>query len=173
MEAILEENSVDPELLQRLGKIVILWASVESWIAFLLGTLMNADLGASGYLTNNVSSALQIKCIRALLSVHAHKEPATKGVIDLLDRADELRSERNELVHGLWHTMGCAPKTALVNTTNLDRAEIIRDRLITVSDLDQLVDDIETWVKDYATLGARIGFPRNRGVPASLFVDQP
>jgi hypothetical protein len=82
MDAVLEENPVDPELLWRLGKIVTLWASVESWIAMLLGTLMNADLGASSYLTNNTSNALQIKCIRALLSVHAHKEPATKDVVE-------------------------------------------------------------------------------------------
>jgi hypothetical protein len=173
MDAILEDNEVDPELLQRLGKIVTQWAALESWIAMLLGTLMNADLGASSYLTNSVSAALQIKCLRALLSVHAHKEPATKDVVDLLDRADEMRTERNELMHGLWHTNGCAPMTALINTTNLDRAEIIRDRLVTVADLDQFVEDIETWIKDYATLGAQIGFPRNRGVPASIFVEQP
>ncbi len=172
MDAILEDNPIDPELLQRLGKVITLCASVESWVSMLLGTLLNADLGASSYLTNSVSDALQIKCIRALLGVHAHKEPATKDVVDLLDRADEMRSERNELVHGLWHTKGCAPKTALINTTNLDRAEIIRDRLVTVSDLDQLIEDIETWIKDYATLGAKIGFPRNRGVPASIFIEQ-
>jgi hypothetical protein len=172
-DAILVDNPIDPELLQRLGNIVTLWASVESWIAMLLGTLMNADLAASGYLTNNVSDALQIKCIRALLGVHAHKEPATKDVIELLDRADEMRAERNELVHGIWDATKCAPKTALINTTNLDRAEIIRDRLVTVPDLDQLIVDIETWIKDYATLGAKLGFPRNRGVSFSLFIEQP
>src|SRR6266487_1088471 len=104
MDAILEDNPIDPDLLQRLGKVITLCASVESWVSMLLGTLLNADLGASSYLTNSVSDALQIKCIRALLGVHAHKEPATKDVVDLLDRADEMRSERNELVHGLWHT---------------------------------------------------------------------
>ncbi len=172
MDVVMEDNPIDPELLWRLGKIVTLWASVESWVAMLLGTLMNADLGASSYLTNNVSDALQIKCIRALLSVHAHKEPATQDVIDLLNRADEMRAERNELVHGIWNAVGCEPGTALVNTANLDRAEIIRDRLVTIPDLDQLIHDIEAWIRDYAMLGVKIGFPRNRGAVVSIFAEQ-
>jgi hypothetical protein len=172
MGAVLEENPIDPELLCRLGKIVTLWSSVESWIAMLLGTLMNADLGASSHLTNNVSNALQVKCIRALLSVHAHEEPATNDVVDLLDRADEMRIERNELAHGIWNATGCEPKTALINTANLDRAEIIRDRLVTVPDLDHLIQDIERWITDYATLGAQIGFPRKRGATISILVEQ-
>jgi hypothetical protein len=173
MDVVLEENPIDPELLWRLGKIVTLWASVESWIAMLLGTLMNADLGASSYLTNNVSNALQIKCVRALLSVHARKEPATKDVVDLLDRADEIRTERNELLHGIWDATDCEPKTALINSANLDRAEIIRDRLVTVPDLDRLIQDIERWISDYATLGVQIGFPRNRGATISIFGPPP
>jgi hypothetical protein len=171
--AVLEENAIDPVLLTRLGKAVVLWSSLESWIALLLGTLMGADLGASSYITNSTSAALQTKCIRALLSVHAHKEPATQDVSLLLDRADELRSERNELVHGIWNARDCPPGTAIVNTANLDRTEMIKDRLVTVAELDELVEQIEEWIKDYAILGAKLGFPRNKGATKSLFVEQP
>jgi hypothetical protein len=173
MSVVLEDNEVDRELLWRLGKIVTLWSALEGWVAMLLGTLMGADLGASGYITNSVSDALQIKCIRALLSVHAHKEPATQQVSELLDRADEMRAERNELIHGLWNAQDCEPKTAVVNTTNLDRAEIIRNRLVTEADLDDFIGHIEEWIKDYATLGAAIGFPRNKNSTKSLFLEQP
>jgi hypothetical protein len=91
VEAILDTEPVDPELLTRLGKVVILGAQVESWLAMLLGTLLGANLGASGIVTNSLSISAQIKCIRGLLSVHAHKEPAIKDVTALLDRADEIR----------------------------------------------------------------------------------
>jgi hypothetical protein len=172
MEAVLVSEPVDPELLIRLGKVVILGAQVESWLSMLLGTLMGADLGGSSIVTNTLSISAQIKCIRGLLGVHAHKEPATKDVSGLLDRADEIRQERNELIHGLWNAQGCELKTALVNTTNLDRAEIIRDRLVTVPDLDELIAEIEEWIRDYATLGVRIGFPRNKNATQSIFLER-
>jgi hypothetical protein len=43
------------------------------------GTLSGADLGAATYVTNSISDSLQIKYIRALLGVHAHKEPLGGG----------------------------------------------------------------------------------------------
>jgi hypothetical protein len=43
---------------------------------------------------------------------------------------------------------------------------------VTVPDLDQLIQDIERWIRDYAALGAQIGFPRNRGATISIFVEQ-
>jgi hypothetical protein len=79
--------------------------------------------------------------------------------------------DRNELIHGSWDPTNCEPGTAIINTANLDRAEIIRDRLITVSDLDELIAEIEDWIKDYATLGAELGFPRNKNASQSIFLD--
>lgn len=173
MNVYLNENPIDPELLVRLGKVVTLWASVESWVAMLLGTLMGADLGASSIVTNIVSNSTQVKCIRGLLSVKAHKEPeATAKVIALLDRVDDMRAERNELVHGLWTATASSPGVAMVNTANLDRAELIRDRLVTVADLDALVEHIKEWIADYATLGVEFGFPRNKNASQSIFVEQ-
>jgi hypothetical protein len=163
----LDENPIDSELLVRLGKIVTLWASVESWTAMLLGTLMGADLGGSSIVTNIVSNSTQVKCIRGLLGVEA-----TAEVISLLDRVDDMRAERNELVHGLWTATDSSAGVAMVNTTNLDRAELIRDRLVTVADLDALVEHTEEWITDYATLGAKFGFPRNKNATQSIFVEQ-
>jgi hypothetical protein len=75
------------------------------------------------------------------------------------------------LIHGSWDPTNCEPGTALINTANLDRAEIIKDRLITVSDLDELIAEIERWIKDYATLGAELGFPRNKNATQSIFLE--
>jgi hypothetical protein len=163
MHVVQDEHPIDQELLWRLGKIITSWSSLENWLAMLLGTLMGADLAASGMVTNGVSISLQVKCIRGILSVHANKEPGTDRILDLLNRADELRLERNELAHGLWHASDPADKTALVNTVNLDRSEIIRDRLVTVPDLDDLIIQIDDWITDYTELGRELGFPQSRG----------
>jgi hypothetical protein len=42
---------IDPELIKRLGQIVINWAVIEEWLGHLLGTLIDADLGGSSVLT--------------------------------------------------------------------------------------------------------------------------
>jgi hypothetical protein len=129
----------------------------------LLGTLMGADLGGSSIVTNVVSNSTQIKCIRGLLSVSADREPeATAKVAALLDRLDDMRIERNELVHGIWTAEKSSPGVAMIHTSNLDRAEVMRDRLVTVADLDALVEHLEEWIIDYATLGAQFGFPRHK-----------
>lgn len=169
MQVTQDEHPIDQELLWRLGQIITMWSALENWLAMLLGTLMGADLSASSMITNSVSISLQIKCIRGILSVHANKEPGAgiDQILDLLDRADELRLERNELAHGIWHSSDPNSKTALVHTVSLDRSEIIRDRLVTVSDLDELIVHIEDWITDYAKLGRELGFPQSRsGKPA-------
>ena len=67
------------------------------------------------------------------------------------------------LAHGLWHQSDPAAKTALVHTVNLDRPEIMRDRLVTVPDLDDLLVHIDDWIADYVTLGREVGFPASNG----------
>jgi hypothetical protein len=163
MDTSSDEPPIDKELLWRLGKIFIAWSSLESLLSMLLGTIIGADLAASSVVTNSMSTSLQVKCVRGILSVHALREPATPRITQLLDRADELRSERNELAHGLWHQSDPAAKTALVHTVNLDRPEIMRDRLVTVPDLDDLLVHIDDWIADYVTLGREVGFPASRG----------
>ena len=54
---------------------------------------------------------------------------------------------------------------------SLDRPEVIRNRLVTVHDLDQLMIEIDDWIADYAKLGRELGFPRVRGGGKSIFAD--
>jgi hypothetical protein len=172
MEISLEDDPVDPELLLRLGKIVILGSQFESWLSLLLATLIKADLGGSNIVTNTLSVSAKIKCIRGLLSVRANEEAAaTAKVTQLLDRADLIRTDRNELIHGEWNATGCEPKTALINTISLERAEIIRDRLITIPDLEELIAEIEEWIRDYVALGVENGFPRHNNSTKSIFLE--
>jgi hypothetical protein len=162
---------IDPELAEPLGQIVVRWSSVEYLISMLLGTLVFADLAGIQVVTNNIAVSAQTKWIKALLSVK--QPPAEHGdrIEALLSRADDLRSERNEFIHGHWGTTDCEPKTALIHTINLDRNEIIRERLVTKSDLSNLATDIEDWIRDYVSLGRELGFPREPGGSKSIFAD--
>jgi hypothetical protein len=163
---------IDPELTEPLGQIVVRWSSVEYLISMLLGTLVFADLAGIQVITSNIAVSAQTKWIRALMSVNQptlidHRE----RVEALLARADDLRSERNEFIHGHWDATGCEPRTALVQTINLDRNEVIRERLVTKQDLSDLVTDIDDWIRDYVSLGRELGFPRTQGDTKSIFAD--
>jgi hypothetical protein len=167
----LSSGVIDPELMQRLGQIVIRWASAEQWISALLATFAKADLGAMILITNNVSVSTQSRWIRGLMALRRHEAQHNKRVVALLNRADELRGKRNELCHGLWDTTGCEPKTAKVQTVNLERSQPLRDRIVTLDELDQLVVQIDKWIADYVELGRELGFPRRAGETKSMLVD--
>jgi hypothetical protein len=166
----LSPTQIDPALNDRLGQIVMRFSSLEYWVTALLATLLQADHGGMMLITTNISVAQQTKWVRGILALrHEEREPSSE-VLALLDRADELRSERNELAHGIWGE-GPEPQTALIQTVGLDRPEIIRTRLVTVHDLNQLVIEINHWIEDYVALGRKLGFPRRGGESKSIFDD--
>jgi hypothetical protein len=162
---------IDPELRERLGQIAIRWSGAEAWISALLATIAKADPGALILITNNASASAQSRWIKGLMALHPHEAESNARVKKLLQRADELRGKRNELIHGLWDSTDCEPKTAKVQTVNLERSQPIRSRLITVKELDQLVVQIDEWIADYIKLGRELGFPRRLGETRSIFLD--
>ena len=137
----------------------------------LLETFLCADQAGMTIITNNIAISVQSKWMRALTARHPHEADHNERVVELLNRVDDLRSERNEYIHGMWTTAGCEPKTALVETVNLERNEIIKTRLVTPQDLNNLVIDIDDWVVDYVALGRELGFPRHREGTKSIFAD--
>jgi hypothetical protein len=167
----LAPQTVDPELTEAVGRVVIRWSSLEYWISLLLATLLKADHGGMMIVTNNIPVSTQSRWLRALMARHEHEAEHNARVVDLLNRADDLRAERNEVVHGIWDTTSCEPHTALIQTVNLERAEVIRERLITLHDLNQLVIEIDQWIADYIELGRELGFPRRPGETKSIFAD--
>ena len=59
-------------------------------------------------------------------------------IFDVLDEIEELRPERNELIHGLWSSS--PERSTIVQTTRLERADVIHERVVTAPDLDHLCD---------------------------------
>jgi hypothetical protein len=161
---------VDPELIKRLGQIAINWAVIEEWLGHMLGTLIDADLGGASVLTNEMGAAAVIRALKNCIAIYEAKDPELKVVRELVEEADELRAERNIYIHGLWEP-GKEPQTALVQTTGWQRPEIIRSRLVTITDLDQLLAEFDDFMRSYVELGIRFRFPRKRGETDSIFLD--
>jgi hypothetical protein len=149
---IVEFADIDSELTKRLGQIAINWAVIEGWLGHMLGTLIDADLGGASVLTSEMGAASVIKAIKNCIAISEPKQPELKIVRELIEEADELRGERNIYVHGSWEK-GNQPGTALVVTTGWQRTEIIRSRLVTTTDLDQLLADFDDFMLDLLPLG--------------------
>jgi hypothetical protein len=167
----LSPTQIDPELTSRLGQIVIRSASVESWITALLATITQGDPGAMMLMTSNVAAGTQSRWIRGLLAKHPHEAVSNARILSLLNRADALRGKRNELVHGLWDSTGCAPLTVNVQSISLERTQPEVTRLVTIQELDELVVQINEWIADYIEHGRDLGFPRRPGETQSIFSD--
>jgi hypothetical protein len=161
---------IDPALASRLGQIVISWATAESWLSHLLATLVDADPGGLAILTSTAGAATQIQWIHAAIGVFQHQSDLTE-VSDLIKHADDLRKDRNAVAHGIWDPTGCAPGTCLVTTYNWRQSEISKACLITTSDLDELLDGIHEWIRDYVRVGKKFNFPRRKGEALSIFLD--
>jgi hypothetical protein len=166
-----EGFDIDPELTRRLGQIVIRWSALEAWISALVAATVGADPGPMQTITGTSGIKTQMDWIRNIISVHIDKEPELQEIVDLLARADELRADRNAIVHGIWDSTGCELGTAQVQTVRIERREIIRSELVTISDLDQLLIEINEWIAGYTELGRKFGFPRLSGSSKSIFTD--
>ena len=95
------QSSIASELAARLGEIVMRWSAVEGCLAHLLATLVNADPLALSVITDGVTNATQAQSIRTLLYAQLHREAGIGEMLDHLTRAEDLRADRNALVHGL------------------------------------------------------------------------
>ncbi len=138
---------IDPAFFERLGRLIVHWAYVER----LIGDLFTATLTAAGarqpidpgsllVVTQGVSQATLTDWTRTMIEARYTPPDEADELCGVLKEADELRAERNVLAHGLWGTDKSPPGTAMVQTTRLERRDMIRDRLITTADLDDLIE---------------------------------
>jgi hypothetical protein len=88
----LSPTLIAPELAERLGQIVIRFASLEYWITLLLATLLQADHGGTMLVTTNVSLAQQTKWIRGILALRTQEQEQSQRVISLLMRVEEIQN---------------------------------------------------------------------------------
>lgn len=134
-------RQIEPALLERFGLFIVRWSFVESCVADLFVLLTRGDPGSMFVVTSSISTSTITDWIRALIVTH-QKTPLelVNEINDVLSEVDRIRSERNILVHGLWGTDGPA-HSVIVQTVRLGRNEIVRGCVVTVADIDSLIDE--------------------------------
>jgi hypothetical protein len=147
----------DAALMTGLGTVIARWAYVDQLMGEFLSFLAQGNPALMYVITNNVSGSTIADWIRTLLVARYSGEEPPKEITDLLTSIDDIRRERNALVHGLWSPH--APDVAEVQTIRWERREIVKIELVTKADLEHLVHDIDDAIDALAALGKRYGFP--------------
>lgn len=161
-----ETRPIEPELLERLGRVVVTWSVIERWISELFIFITKGTPGLMYVVTESISQSTLTGWNRTLLDIVDIPTEILDELRDILNEVDELRAERNMLVHGLWGTSGPAD-SVVVQTVRLDRKDIVRDVVITASDLDDLIDRILQLHARFFTVAVAVGMrtPSHGGTP--------
>ncbi len=132
-------REIEPEFHERLGRIVTNWAAIEAFQAEFLAHLLQADPGSMYIMTQNVSAKTVTGWIRTMTPIRLSDQESQQRIADLLTEIDEVRADRNAVVHGLWSTKSSAG-TILIQTVRWERAEVVKGEIWTLADLDELID---------------------------------
>lgn len=152
-----EIEDIPDSIYEGIGRIVTQWAIVEQLVGQFLAYLVSGDVVLMFTVTQNVSSSTVSEWVNTLLPVRIKEQTALEQIQDLMRRVDDLRRERNLVVHGLWkpaHEDG----TALVQTMRWNRVEIMKTELVTTADMGHLVTRVEEAVHELLGLGKELGF---------------
>lgn len=110
-------------------------------IDHLLQWLTDARILAMVTITPTVSAAtLSLWARQIVLNANTLDEGDRGIILPILDELDDLRPQRNALIHGSWKA--CGNGAALVTSTRIDRPEAIKHELVTLGDLDHLITRI-------------------------------
>jgi hypothetical protein len=145
-------------LLAGLGLVITRWAYIDFLMGEFLSFLLEANPAMMYVVTGNVSASTISDWIRTILAARYIPDDPPAEIMALLTTIDELRAERNGMVHGLWER-GNVPGTALVQTVRWERTEILKTELTTKGDLKELAILIDAAGDGLVAIGRRYGFP--------------
>jgi len=117
--------------------------------------MLQASQGTLHVLIPSVSNASVTNWIRILAADRFANDAFRDHVLEILKRTDDLRAERNSLVHGIW-TPGPVAGSALVQTVRFDRTDVIQDSLVTVADLNDLLSHLADVLRDISKAVERL-----------------
>lgn len=126
-------------------------------VAEMLAHFCQADHGSMYVITQSVGVASQTDWLRTLTQVRVKDAQTIAVVLGVLNEIDAARNERNTIVHGTWraHT---EPGHAMVQTFNWSRAEVARDELWDLQELDAVIEHIQRLQLMLGNLGLKMGF---------------
>lgn len=136
-----EPQDFAPELLAGLGQLVVRWSYAEYLISELFVWAVEGKPEPLGVVTANISTNTLCVWIRTVLDATNNYSDEAHQIRQALVDFDELRKERNTLVHGLWG-LSKVPMSAIVQVIRLDRSTIVNELVVTPSDLDALIHEI-------------------------------
>ena len=148
---------VDRILYERLGQVTVHWTQVEMILGEFLSYLVEGNAGSLYVITQNVAGSTVSDWCRVLCEMRFQDGPTRKALKEMFLEADDARKQRNIYIHGLWRK-GPEPKTALVRTVRWDRAEVLKDELVTVGDLESLLRRSDELFLTLHGIGVRLGF---------------
>lgn len=151
-------DPIDNILLHLFARVVYHWGYVEHLQTEWLAHLIQANKGFAYVITKGISGATVTDWIRTVSKVRYASENQ-EALTELLARIDNTRAERNALVHGLWHR-GPEHATAMIQTVRWQRAELIKDELVTEGDLSHLLEEIIEIFDALRRIGTAQGFFR-------------
>lgn len=108
-----ETRQIEPELLQRLGRLIVEWSYVEILVQDVFAWATGGERGIMNVVTKNVSLGSITGWLRTVANVKNTPPDLYNELLEILDEVDALRAERNALVHGLWGTDASPPMTAM------------------------------------------------------------
>ncbi|MEX1083778.1 MAG: hypothetical protein WEC82_05615, partial [Xanthobacteraceae bacterium] len=144
------------QFFEQLGRAAVFWSAVESLLAEFLSYLLKADPGSMYVLNQTVSTEQLLKWIGTLVEIQLSNRP---DIAELLERIEDSRQDRNAYIHGVWGT-DSPLGTVLIQTVRLNRSTVTRSEIVTLADLNDLVERIEDLVADLSALGKNLGFFR-------------
>ena len=150
-------TNIDESLRLRLGTLIIEWSFVDAICGEFLAYMLKADPGAVYVVTQNVSSGTIGAWLRTLAPVRFLNENTRERLADLFGRIDDIRSDRNALVHGIWKA-GDETGTAIVQTIGWHRSSVVKEELVTIADLNDLIDGVRNVVEELEILAKKLGF---------------
>jgi hypothetical protein len=95
---------VGPVQQKLIGRVIIEWSKLEAVLMDVLWQLTGLTFEDGRLLTERMDPARLIILLRTLAS-RKMKEPLLQEFINALATADELRDDRNFIVHGSWGTL--------------------------------------------------------------------
>ena len=149
-------NEIDRDLMERLGWLVMRWSYLEHLLSDLFCWLVEGHPAPMTVVTSNVSTATLLSWSRALLEVRGDDPRVADDIRALLVAVDEVRPERNALVHGLW-ALSDIPHSAIVQTIRVERNPTIKEEVVTAADLDNLIHETLDLIVQCRNLLIRLG----------------
>ena len=132
-------RQIEPEFFEKLGRLLQHWALIDAGLVELLAACLHSDPGMTLLLAQTVSGSTVTDWCRKMSRILDTPEDSLRELESILGEIDELRAERNALVHGVWGTDVSGAETILVQTVRLHAAQPVRQRLVTLADLDDLI----------------------------------